>query len=611
MKPTLPWHSTPIGVFSRALGSIELAVPTMIVIAAAMVWGTYLESTIDAKAARGAVYGSWWFIAIMALVCLSLFFAALTRLPWKRRHVGFLTVHASLITLIVAGFISLFGRLEGNLGLGVGQTGAAIELDDERLELLQQSAGEFIVVASMPAPRAIGDYQLADLHFRVTDYWKNVTTQSEVADGGPEPYRAVQLALGPDPASSLWIGDEARGGPARVADLTIRVLAAGLDWKPPTTPTSPTTTTNSPIALNSAPASPDGGGGYDFLVDGERLTLGAEGDQALPGWTITSIQRFSRPVVTPDGLAESDAKEENPAVLVTITDGKGTTERHTAFANFPDIQIGKTLEGAARSAARLVPSSAASQSQPPPGSGGIGAAPVSETPTLVFFGEPQNLRVGYLDKNGESTILNHPGPFPWTFSVGNRSFTLHRQVTHAQEVTTFAQAPDAPSHRPAIVLAVAAANAKPTPLPWKATLPVTSEDGRHHFTLRYGPRTVDLPFSLRLDRFNKVDYPGTSQAMAFESHVTLTKPGAENTKVVISMNQPLALSGWKVYQSSYMGDSFSIFSVMRDPGLTLTYFSCATLCLGILITFYGRGLNWGHPGIPTPFDSRKENNHAS
>jgi hypothetical protein len=41
-------------------------------------------------------------------------------------------------------------------------------------------------------------------------------------------------------------------------------------------------------------------------------------------------------------------------VQVKITDGKGTTEQHTAFEAFPDMVMGKPLEGKGNSASRLI-----------------------------------------------------------------------------------------------------------------------------------------------------------------------------------------------------------------------------------------------------------------
>lgn len=146
------------------------------------------------------------------------------------------------------------------------------------------------------------------------------------------------------------------------------------------------------------------------------------------------------------------------------------------------------------------------------------------------------------------------------------------------------------------------------PLPWKGMVAFPAQGPG--VMLRYGPRTVPLPFAIRLDQFRKTDYPGTEMAMAYESDVSVTAPSEADTKVLISMNNPLKHSGWKVYQSGFVGSETSIFSVMRDPGLVLTYIASVFLCVGIAITFYSRGWSWGHPGIPAPF-TVKETPRAS
>ena len=118
--------------------------------AAALAWGTYLESTQNVKVARATVYGSWWFMVLMALICVSLVFAVVTRYPWKRKHVGFMTVHASLITLIFGGFWSLFGRVEGQLPLEAGTQSNVITTDSEQIETVRHQNGEFQAVAVAP-----------------------------------------------------------------------------------------------------------------------------------------------------------------------------------------------------------------------------------------------------------------------------------------------------------------------------------------------------------------------------------------------------------------------------------------------------------------------------
>jgi hypothetical protein len=60
-----------------------------------------------------------------------------------------------------------------------------------------------------------------------------------------------------------------------------------------------------------------------------------------------------------------------------------------------------------------------------------------------------------------------------------------------------------------------------------------------------------------------------------------------------------------------MGERTSIFSVMRDPGLLLTYIASVVLCVGVMITFYSRSLSWGHPGIPIRPEEKELSNVPS
>jgi hypothetical protein len=95
MKRSHAWHHTAFGNVACWLGSIQFAVPILIFVAVALGWGTYLESTQSARVAKSVVYGSMWFLILMGLVCVSLIFAVVTRYPWKRKHVGFITPASS------------------------------------------------------------------------------------------------------------------------------------------------------------------------------------------------------------------------------------------------------------------------------------------------------------------------------------------------------------------------------------------------------------------------------------------------------------------------------------------------------------------------------------
>lgn len=571
MKRHLPWHHTPLGSIVLWLGSIELAVPVLLATAIALALGTYLDSTRGFDAARSLVYGSWWFLAIMILVCVSLIFAVASRYPWKKRHVGFMIVHASLISLILGGFISLYGRLEGHLPLEEGAASNVMETSGTQVQLVEHQAGQFTVLASAPITPSTESITLAGTTVLVLDHWEHCKDEQIVNNDAPMLFRAVQISAqsGVDPK---WVGEEGRAGAAPVVTgLLVRVLPAGDTWQP----------------LAPDPAAVDG---YTFTVGARQFPLAAEGQEAFPGWTISSIKRFTRAFVGEGGLTELDSADANPAIDVLLTDNKGTVERHTAFLKFPGMTMRHQVEGTANSGARLAPASS------------------SSIETLIISGTIDATQIGYISPTGEAKILDTAATFPKSIDLPNRHITIVNQFDRAKGGWRTIKAPPGQVNRPALVLRVANTAQPDAIVAYKAMAPVTI-NGKERL-LRFVPQTFTLPFDVHLIDFKKADYPGTDMAMSYQSDVEVTLGGNVVTPYAISMNHPFTHGPWKIYQSGFVGDTLSIFSIMKDPGLPLTYAASAFLCVGILITFFSRSLSWGHPGIPNRL-STKEHSNAS
>lgn len=91
-------------------------------------------------------------------------------------------------------------------------------------------------------------------------------------------------------------------------------------------------------------------------------------------------------------------------------------------------------------------------------------------------------------------------------------------------------------------------------------------------------QTRALPFSLSLDSFRVVYYPGTEAPSDYKSYVSY-KVNGKWKEEVISMNHILSVKGYRFYQSSYDPDlSGSWLSVNHDPwGIAVTY--AGYLCL--------------------------------
>jgi cytochrome c biogenesis protein ResB len=164
----------------------------------------------------------------------------------------------------------------------------------------------------------------------------------------------------------------------------------------------------------------------------------------------------------------------------------------------------------------------------------------------------------------------------------------------------------AKDNRPALLVRIGDSTELQT-LTWKGMTPVTTAkaSSAQPMVLHFGPRRVQLPFTVRLAKFKKTDYPGTEMAMAYQSNVGVSVPGQSEIPFEIYMNHPFQHGPWKVYQSGYVGQDTSIFSIMHDPGLTLTYIASVVLCVGVAVTFYSRSMSWGHPGIPIRPESKE------
>ncbi len=119
------------------------------------------------------------------------------------------------------------------------------------------------------------------------------------------------------------------------------------------------------------------------------------------------------------------------------------------------------------------------------------------------------------------------------------------------------------------------------------------------FELAYGPRQLELPFTLRLVKFHLGLDPGTQKAASYASDIYYTdmrNPGQE-VPYDISMNKPLHHDGFTVYQASYEpqpdGKYVSVFAVGQDPGLAVKYTGAIVLVLGIILMFWFKNPAWG------------------
>ena len=128
--------------FLRFFGSLKLAVVVLLLLAMAIAAGTFLESHDNSRVAAQIVYRSWWFNGLLALLAVNVAAAALTRWPWKRKHVGFVITHAGIIILLGGCSAAFHYGTEGMMEMRVGKTPAnVVRVEDEALTVVVPETG--------------------------------------------------------------------------------------------------------------------------------------------------------------------------------------------------------------------------------------------------------------------------------------------------------------------------------------------------------------------------------------------------------------------------------------------------------------------------------------
>jgi len=116
---------------------------------------------------------------------------------------------------------------------------------------------------------------------------------------------------------------------------------------------------------------------------------------------------------------------------------------------------------------------------------------------------------------------------------------------------------------------------------------VKFNDGIYNFVLR--KKTYLLPITVMLKDFIMKKYPNSNIVKSYESIVRISNDKGMERDVKISMNKPLRYENYTFFQSSYSinpdGTEYSIFSVVKNSGRLLPYFSSLIIFLGLIIHF--------------------------
>jgi cytochrome c-type biogenesis protein CcsB len=127
--------------------------------------------------------------------------------------------------------------------------------------------------------------------------------------------------------------------------------------------------------------------------------------------------------------------------------------------------------------------------------------------------------------------------------------------------------------------------------------PVSFKQGGLEYTLLYGSKVYELPFSVKLNDFIAKKQPGSETSfVSFESKVTVSGPEKEdNFDHHIYMNHVLDHKGYRFFQASYDADEKgTILSVSHDLwGTWISYVGYFLLYIGLMAILFDKRSRFG------------------
>ncbi len=126
----------------RFLGSLKFAVIVISLFTLFMIVGTFLESYYGTDFANRAVYKTPVFMLIQFGILLSIIFAAILRLPPKKRLYGFYVIHLGLIIIGMGSLITYVAGVDGQITLAPNEPNRQVVLSKDILKITYPTDGK-------------------------------------------------------------------------------------------------------------------------------------------------------------------------------------------------------------------------------------------------------------------------------------------------------------------------------------------------------------------------------------------------------------------------------------------------------------------------------------
>ena len=539
----------------KFLASLKLAVITIISFAFLMIYGTVMESLHGTEYAQTAVYFSAPFLFVEGLLFVSVLFAALVRLPFKKRLAGFYIIHLGILTLLTGATITSLTGLDGTLELIPEQPNNYVQINSPHLHAMvtketfeenKPQQKNFMV----PLPHTVREIQLNQKPF--LDF------------SGHQLF--VDRYLPYATPKSSWEDSPSKAPPTRVIWMELKNKNVTQQTSLSSFSYDDSVEQMGPLGLALFM-----GLSHDCfakaIVDPRAKLLYINKKRCL------TLNHVPTQILTTDGIT-FDPKMSKPLNRIIITDGGISHNYYPQLTAYPITDDIHLIEGSQNYLLDL--------------------ELYRTSPNVVFFGDDH---IGYgkkTDWNFAPVSAFAEYQLPWM----GFSLTITRLIKNQHEKIEWLaavpqQGKESAVHRAALVRIISSPSTQPPLTLWidDQETKTVSLAGTTNLQLRLGPQINELPFKIELDKFNMDTNPGTTDPASFESFVTV-HDGSDKQSAHIFMNNPFKRGGFTFYQASYFplerGGYGSVLSVNRDPGRTLKYAGSFLLVFGSVLHYWIR-----------------------
>ena len=584
--------------------SIKLALVLMVWLMVECAVGTFVEAHVNAQGARYFIYGSLRFSILLALLGLCVLCAALIRFPWKRYQTGFVVTHCGLLAILAGALMTVRGRIDALMSVEQGKTNNVYhDPDNERLVVNffdRSGKRRSELVPLRPGPFTWGHKLFGVIPWREGHVFEHNLKSGDVvrvkrffANSEIEPtYVAAESGqpalryrlFAPERADiRQWIAGDPRSGFGQerlgIGSILLWPVKseAELDHFVESVPTGPSKGLLGTLSYSHA------GNHYRFDVAEMR-----QGPVQVPETDITLrleeyLPNFRLDKVTGKLVADGEIPD-NPVLRIVVVEGETESPPFFVFGSHPELSAVQQASYGTEHLLSYFP---------------------DDLPAVIHLVVAPDGRLGYRAFGSQGLIASEVAEPDREYpSWAGLTFVPLTVLPQAQpdlniRPKRLKKGKDANEGNRAVVVEVQSGDEVfEASVARDMSTPVRGRLGDREVTISYEIAAADLPFKVRLDDFHEPKNPGTRQAAAYRSSVTLLdRNDKEIRKQDIYMNHPLYFDGgdgieYTLFQSGIQrprGIAISTYTVAYDPGLQTIYAGAIILCSGVFLMFYMGG----------------------